>query len=81
MTVARGMMEKLVGQRLGAPVSASDDWTEWKVDGYSVWIKRLGKDDIANNPFNARTPADIGTCWVAKEMDPHGHDDRTAHVN
>jgi len=71
MQRAKALLEELLGKRLPKPEKEpTDSWVEWKVDGYSYWIHRLGREDIPNHPFNARVMADIGSCQVAKEQIP-----------
>ena len=81
MNTARQMVEKLFGNKLSAPSTRGEDWIEWKVDGhYTIWVKRLGPADLADNRFNAHSPADVGTCWVAKEQEPHDGQDEHVHA-
>lgn len=40
-------------------------------DGYILWIKKMGPEDLEENPFNAYTPQDVGTIRVALELSPH----------
>lgn len=56
---------------LRSPVASRPDFVEWDAgDGYSLWIKRLDASDLKDNPFNAYTPADVGTIRVAIELNP-----------
>lgn len=77
MSVAKTMIEQLLGKKLGTPKQSSDSWAEWDLDdGQVVWVKRLlEKEDLQNNPYNAHTMKDRGTCWVSNEMKPDEHDD------
>jgi hypothetical protein len=46
-------------------------------NGYVVWVKRMEKEDLKDDPFNAYSDDDIGTIRVAVEQEIHGddHDD------
>jgi hypothetical protein len=56
---------------LGRPRSQKDDFVEWdRGNGYVMWIKRLGPQDLENNPFNAYTAEDAGSIRVAIELNP-----------
>jgi hypothetical protein len=58
-------------QNLDQPKTQNADTTEWDLgNGYVLWIKRLDKKDITENPFNAYTENDIGTLRVAIELNP-----------
>lgn len=64
---------------LGEPEVSKDDFIQWPLkDGYVVWIKKLGAEDVADDTMNPRSPEDVGTIWVAVELNPHdgetGHD-------
>ena len=49
-----------------------DGFYSWNTDdGYIIWIKRMEKEDLKNDPFNAYTDADIGTVRTAKELEIH----------
>jgi hypothetical protein len=76
MAVTRKIIEENLGKKLGTPVGVrGDDWVEWKKDGDSIWIQRMGPEDLKNDPLNARTAADIGTLKVAIEQIPDEHHD------
>lgn len=71
MARAEALLKKVYGGQLGEPVRRrGDEWVEWKVGDYSVWIHRLGLDDIRHDPFNARTLEDLGNCKAAIELIP-----------
>ena len=49
-----------------------DGFYSWNTDdGYIIWVKRMEKEDLKNDPFNAYTDADIGTVRTAKELEIH----------
>ena len=78
MAKAEQLLKKVYGAQLGEPVRRrGDEWVEWKVGDYSVWIHRLGLDDIRHDPFNARTLEDLGNCKAAIELIP---EDEQAHL-
>jgi hypothetical protein len=57
---------------LPEPNSRKDDFIRWNLDNdYIVWIKRMGPEDLKNDPFNAYTDDDIGTIRVAVELEIH----------
>lgn len=57
------------------PTMEKKDFISWnKDDGYTVWIKQMGEDDIKDDPFNAYTKQDIGTIRVAIELEIHGQE-------
>ncbi|NJL71061.1 MAG: hypothetical protein HC888_05310 [Candidatus Competibacteraceae bacterium] len=39
---------------------------------YIVWVKKMAKDDLQDDPFNSYTSADSGTVRVAVELEIHG---------
>ncbi|MGZ3805621.1 MAG: hypothetical protein ACXVB4_15495 [Pseudobdellovibrionaceae bacterium] len=56
---------------LNKPSYETSDFVQWDLeDGYVVWIKRLGPEDIQANPFNFYSQDDIGTIRVAVELAP-----------
>lgn len=56
---------------LGAPSIANNQFMQWDIDdGYTLWMRRLDSGDLANNPNNAYTAADVGTIQVAVELNP-----------
>lgn len=58
---------------LGKPSEETRDFVQWELpNGYVVWIKRLDQQDLTNNPFNAYTPADVGSIRIAVELTPEG---------
>ncbi len=60
---------------LGAPKTAKPDFIEWALpEGRTVWIKKMAAEDLADDPYNAYGPRDIGTIRVAIESDVHGHE-------
>jgi len=57
-----------------------DDFKAWPLEnGYIVWVKKLSKKDLEDNPFNAYTDDDIGTVRVAVEVDIHPPGDEDDH--
>lgn len=62
--------------RLGRPTTNDGTWMTWKLpNDYTLWIKRLDKQDLAGDPFNAYAPQDLNTLKVAIEKDVPGHED------
>jgi hypothetical protein len=58
---------------LGAPETERDGYVRWNLDeGRILWVKRLEMDELREDPFNAYTPADVGTIRVAIEAEIHG---------
>lgn len=54
------------------PDISNKDFVSWSLkSGHVIWIKKLQKEDLKNDPFNAYTDADIGTIKVAKELEIH----------
>jgi hypothetical protein len=54
------------------PDVSTKDFASWSLDsGHTVWIKKMGLEDLKNDPFNAYTDADVGTIKVAKELEIH----------
>jgi hypothetical protein len=61
---------------LGNPQTRKDDFVRWNLDdNYILWIKKMTAEDLQDDPFNAYTPADVGTVRVAVELEIHNHDD------
>lgn len=60
--------------QLGTPTEQSPDFIQWDLEnGHVLWIKRLGPEDIEENPFNAYTPEDLGSLRIAVETRLEGH--------
>lgn len=58
---------------LSDPTVQSADYVQWKLDDdYILWIKKLGPEDLKDDPFNAYGPQDVGTVRVAVELEIHG---------
>lgn len=56
---------------LDQPAYETRDFIQWDLeDGYVIWIKRLGPEDIQENPFNFYSAADIGSIRIAVELAP-----------
>ena len=69
-----GQVESTFGP-LGKPAFANTEWMEWKLPNeYTLWIKKLGVEDLEGDPFNAYSQADVNTIVVAVEKDIAGHD-------
>ena len=80
MDNATRAIEKAFGD-LGKPDTEKSDYRKWKTDnGYVVWIKKMGKEDLKGDPYNAYTKDDVGTIRVAVEEDPHAHGDDDEHT-
>jgi hypothetical protein len=63
---------------LPAPKTQNKDFIQWDIPGgYILWVKKMGTDDMQDDPFNAYTEDDIGTVRVAMELEIHGNDDHT----
>lgn len=61
---------------LSRPKIQRDDFVEWRLgDNYIVWVKKMGADDLKDDPFNAYTISDNGTIRVAVELEIHGDSD------
>jgi hypothetical protein len=59
---------------LGTPETQTNDFIQWNLGtGQVLWLKRLGQDDVADNPFNAYSESDIGSIRVAVELELEGH--------
>lgn len=59
---------------LDKPTDESRDFIQWDLDeAYVIWIKRLGAEDIEENPFNSYSQDDIGSLRIAVELAPEGH--------
>lgn len=60
---------------LNDPTVQSADYVQWKLDDdYILWIKKLGPEDLKDDPFNAYGPEDVGTVRVAVELEIHGNE-------
>lgn len=60
------------------PDMETSEFVQWQLpDGYTLWMKKLNKEDIADmaeDEFNAYSPEDVGAIRVAIEQNPHeGH--------
>lgn len=65
---------------LGSPKEQKDGYYRWDLnETYIVWIKKMGPEDLQDDPFNAYTPEDVGTVRVAIEVEIHGDDDEHSH--
>ena len=48
------------------------DFVLWELDnGYMLWLKKMTKDDLISDQYNAYTASDVGTIQVTLEMDIH----------
>jgi uncharacterized Rmd1/YagE family protein len=57
---------------LPRPSITRPDFIQWNLDqDHIVWIKRMGTEDLRDDPFNAYTAADSGTVRVAIELEIH----------
>lgn len=64
----------------GKPVQSKGDFVSYKLtEDYIIWLKRMGEDDLKDDPFNAYTKNDVGTIRVAIELEIHG-DENDSHV-
>lgn len=71
---AKNLVESLYNVQ-GGKASQSGDFISYKLsEDYIIWIKKLGKEDLKDDPFNAYQPGDIGTIRMAIEMEIHGDD-------
>lgn len=63
----------------GKPQYQKNDFASWNTDnGYIIWIKKMGPNDLEGDPFNAYSKDDVGTIRVAVELEIHegpGHDE------
>ncbi len=49
-----------------------EDFVSWNLpNGYIIWIKKMGKEDLKDDPYNAYTIEDNGTIRVAMELEIH----------
>ena len=65
--------EQTVSAELGGrkPEIERADFKQWDLGyGYVIWIKRLGSEELALNPFNSYTKEDEGTIRIAVELAP-----------
>jgi len=67
--------KKIIQKQFNIAVKANisrEDFISWNLDGRVIWIKKLGLDDMKENPFNSYNPAkDLGTIRIAIEAQPH----------
>ncbi|MBK26254.1 MAG: hypothetical protein CME70_19805 [Halobacteriovorax sp.] len=64
----------------GDPIHSKGDFVSFKLDEhYIIWLKRMGENDLKDDPFNAYTKNDAGTIRVAIELEIHG-DETDTHV-
>lgn len=65
-----------VSAKFGLPATPQyqkNDFASWNLDnGYIVWIKKMGPNDLEGDPFNAYAKDDVGTIRVAVELEIHG---------
>lgn len=67
--------------RLGRPTTNDGIWMTWKLpNDYSLWIKKMEKQDLTGDPFNAYSTEDLNTLRVAIEKDVAGHEDDEPHL-
>lgn len=79
MRDAVAAVEKMFPQ-LPAPQVRKDDFVRWNIDrNYIVWVKKMGAEDLQDDPFNAYSAEDVGTVRVAIEQEIHGADDQHSH--
>lgn len=65
---------KKVFGNLQPPTIIKKDFIMWPwKKGYNVWIQKLGKDDLAGDPYNAYAANDVGTIKIAVELDTLHH--------
>jgi len=64
----------------GSPTMQKDGFISWKKGAYSIWAKRMGLEDFKNNTFNAHEKKDVGTIWVAMELEIHDHEAPIYHA-
>ncbi len=85
MEVVKKIIGEKLGQKLGTPARVrGDDWVEWKKGDDSIWVQRLGAEDISSDRHNARTAEDVGSLRIAIEQIPDEDIDRipeSAHVH
>ncbi len=76
MDLAVKMIEAKLGVKIDVLQAPTSHYALYKApNDYIVWVKRLERDDLKDDPFNARDPkADIGTLRVAIEKDIHAHE-------
>ncbi|MCO4794060.1 MAG: hypothetical protein KC493_10125 [Bacteriovoracaceae bacterium] len=54
------------------PAMDKPDFASWNIpNGYLVWVKVMGPEDLKDDPFNAYTIKDKGTIRVAMELEIH----------
>ncbi|MCR9205610.1 MAG: hypothetical protein NXH75_13585, partial [Halobacteriovoraceae bacterium] len=71
------MVQSLYNVKDGKP-SKDGTFISYKLsDGYILWVKKMGKEDLKDDPFNAYEEGDVGTIRMAIEMEIHeeGHED------
>jgi len=62
------------------PSVKKEGFYSWNTnDGYVVWVKRMTKEDLKDDPFNAYSFRDIGTIRIAKELEIHGQGESEDH--
>lgn len=65
------MVESLYNVKNGK-MSDDGNFISYKLsDDYILWVKRMGKDDLKGDPFNAYEENDVGTIRMAIEMEIH----------
>lgn len=61
---------------LRRPRVETPDFVQWDLDeDHILWIKKMGEDDLREDPFNAYSAADTGTVRVAIELEIHDKED------
>ncbi|MEZ0391972.1 MAG: hypothetical protein ACAH59_07150 [Pseudobdellovibrionaceae bacterium] len=59
---------------LSDPQDQKEDFVKWNLDqDHILWIKRMGPQDLKDDPFNAYSKDDVGTIRVAVEVEIHNH--------
>lgn len=61
-------------------VSADKTFVSYKLSsGHIIWVKKMMKADLKNDPFNAYSPEDEGTIRLAVEKDIHPQGEKHSH--
>lgn len=56
---------------LGEADVKNDNFMQWNLkNGYVVWVKQLGPQDVEDDGVNPHSPEDVGTIWTAVELAP-----------
>lgn len=55
-----------------SPETQREGYAKWDLpDGHILWVKKMDRDDLKDDPFNAYSDSDVGTVRVVLEAEIH----------